>query len=162
MSDIRSLSLSFIAAWLAGCASFQSLQAGASTRNDVLAKFGPPTASHALDGGGETLVYPGGRLGIATWMVSLDADGKVSRVEQVRSEEGFARVQLGMDFAQVERLLGPPSRVTPAGLNPGTAWEFRYRDQWLHYARYNIIFDPDGRVRDAYPIREVVDSHDRH
>ncbi len=44
-------------------------------------------------------------------MVTIGADGKVARIEQVLTAENFARVRPGMSQDQIRRMLGKPTKV---------------------------------------------------
>ena len=80
---MRKLLLVFIAVLLAGCAGFggYGIQAG-TPRDAVIAQMGPPTRVMPLPAG-ERLQYGAQPYGRETWMVDLDAGGRVVQSRQV-------------------------------------------------------------------------------
>jgi len=111
----------------AGC-SMPILQPG-QPREAVLAAWGPPTTSYRLEPTGERLEYATGPFGRMTWMVDLDAAGRVTGATQVLNEAHFADFQgraPGMTRGQLLRELGRPGERQGAGLMGGELWSWRY------------------------------------
>lgn len=111
----------------------------------VLAVMGSPTGRHALEGGARRLEYARGPLGYETWMVDLDATGRVTSVEQVLQPRRFAQVRRGMAEADLVRLLGRP-----------TARQRQYLDRVTLYWRHSpydcvwfgVTLSPQGKALD--------------
>jgi outer membrane protein assembly factor BamE (lipoprotein component of BamABCDE complex) len=96
-------------------------------RADVLRVMGPPTATYAMPGGHERLEYNRMPFGRKTYMIDLDASGRVARWEQVLDEQHFQQVVPGMHRADVLRLIGPPTYTGQYHLpRPGITWLYRY------------------------------------
>ncbi|MBL8483351.1 MAG: hypothetical protein JNJ60_14225, partial [Rhodocyclaceae bacterium] len=96
------------AALLAACATFQGIRPGVDTEDAIRARFGAPRMQWADADGSATLVYPFGPLGLETWMVKINPEGRVISAEQVlQMSTGFARIQMGMRGDEVTRILGP-------------------------------------------------------
>lgn len=98
-------------------------------RDAVLVRWGTPTARYAMSGGAERLEYASGPFGRTTWMIDLDAAGRVTASAQVLNEANFADSQgraPGMSRAQLLRALGTPGEVKGAGLRGGELWSWRY------------------------------------
>lgn len=134
---------------LAGCAPVPP--APSQPREAVLAAWGPPTGRHALPGGGERLEYASGPFGRTTWMVDLDAAGRVSASTQVLNEAHFAEFQgraPGMSRAELLRTLGRPGQVQGAGLRGGELWSWRYPTNDCLWFQVTLDTAAD-RVRDA-------------
>ena len=141
---------------LAGCAAHPyaptAVHAGAP-REDVLRLMGPPTAIYTMPDGHERLEYNRMPAGKHTYMVDLDAGGRVARWENVLDENHFAAVVAGMAPGDVLRLIGPPTytwhyfRPTPAN-----TWLYRF-DTIQRCILFEISFDAaTGKVIDAdYP-----------
>ena len=115
---------------LAACASgpFEptSVVAG-DTREDVLRKMGPPTATYTMPDGHPRLEYTRMPAGRKTYMIDLDAAGRVTRWEQVLDEAHFLAIVPGMRSAEVLRLIGPPSDQGEYRLpERGLTWSYRY------------------------------------
>ena len=62
-------------------------------------------------------------------MVSIGADGKVAKIEQVLTAENFARVRPGMSRDTVRRLLGKPTKVEAFALKKEEVWGYRWWEQ---------------------------------
>lgn len=146
-----------LAALLAGCAAPQRLAPGLAEA-EVLARLGSASGRHALDGGGTRLEFATGPYGRDTWMVDLDAQGRVrgwhNALEEPRLQALQQRVAeaatAGAPMGRTEllRTLGRPGEVVSGGwLAGGALWSWRYptNDCLLFQATLNA----DGSVRDA-------------
>ena len=110
----------------AGCT---TAPAAGQAREAVLAAWGQPTARYPVAAGGERLEYASGPFGRVTWMVDLDAAGRVAGSTQVLNEAHFADFQgraPGMSRDQLLRELGTPGERKGAGLMGGELWSWRY------------------------------------
>ena len=79
------------------------------TRESVEARFGAPSAVHAMADGHPRLEYHGMSLGLRTYMIDIDATGHVARVDQVLDEEHFLKIRADMTEAEVLAQIGPPN-----------------------------------------------------
>ena len=132
MSRLRFLAALSTAALLAGCAfapySPDGVPPGAS-RAEVERIMGPPTGVYAMPDGQVRLEYNHMPFGKHTFMIDLDAGGRVAHWENVLDENHFAAIQPGMDARDVLRLIGPPSftshyhRPAPGG----NTWLYRFQ-----------------------------------
>jgi len=122
-------------------------------RDQVLRVMGPPTGVHTMPDGHERLEYNHMPAGRHTFMIDLDAAGRVRSWEQVLDERHFATIQPGMAPEQVRSLLGPPTMTSEfARPRPGILWMYR----WETIERcvvFEVAFDrATGRVDEtAYP-----------
>jgi hypothetical protein len=88
-----------------------SIRPGMS-REEVLARMGPPTRVVPLANGAQRLQYSLQPTGRYAWMIDLDADSRVTAARQVLNERDFDRIVPGeWTRADVEREFGPPARV---------------------------------------------------
>lgn len=115
---------------LAACAAFAppALPIGASA-DEVQRVFGPPTGRYELPGGGTRLEHARGPMGKQTWMVDLDAQGRVTRWWQALTEErlnAFMAIAPGMPRDELLRTLGRPAQVQHGGWTGGELWSWRY------------------------------------
>ena len=96
-----------------------------------------------LPGGGRQLAYPRGPAGYETFMVHLDAAGRLERIENVLDMTHFARIQPDMTQAEVLQLLGPsqPQWTAYFKARDELVWEWRYCDSWREAARFDVLFD---------------------
>lgn len=91
----------------------------------VLAAMGQPTNRYSMPQGSQRLEFAKGPLGYETWMVDLDANGRVTAAEQVLTQAGFDRVHVGMPAEALQRLLGRPAEKQRQYLDRVT-WYWRY------------------------------------
>jgi hypothetical protein len=130
---------------LSACAVLQPplVQPG-QTEADMLATMGQPTGRYALAGGAQRVEYATGPYGRYTWMVDLDAAGRVTTVQQVLTPQNFAKVNDSMMRDDVLRLLGRPAHKAGEYMNRQT-WSWRYETFDCLWVR--ITFTAEGRVR---------------
>lgn len=137
--------LAGLTALLGACAALQvPLPTAGQTEAEVIARLGPPTGRYTLPAGAQRLEYATGPYGRTTWMVDLDAGGRVTGSQQALTEANFAKVRDGMPRDEVLRLLGRPADRAGEYMNRQT-WSWRYPTYDCLWAR--ITFEPDGRVR---------------
>jgi hypothetical protein len=147
------------ALFLVGCASHSGggLTPGSSSLDDVLAQMGPPARQWTDAGKGAQLSYPRGPAGLHSYMVFIDARGRLDRIENVMTDRSLARVKAGMGKDDVLRLLGPPvpEWTVYFAARRELAWEWRYCNGRSMTARFHVLFDNDtGRVRSTMSFDE--------
>ncbi len=110
---------------LAACAT--PLPSPQTAEAEVLRAWGPPTARYALEGGAHRLEYATGPWGRHTWMIDIDAAGRVRQAEQVLSDNAFIRLQQdpGLRREDVLRRIGQPGERR-AARGGGQTWSWRY------------------------------------
>lgn len=134
---------------LAGCDYFalQELRPGVSTAREVRERLGEPGMEWEEGDGGRTWEFPRGPAGTDTYMATLGPDGVLRRIEQVLTEDNFARIEKGMDEGRVRRLLGRPGSVQHFPLKPETVWDWRILGTPpTDETHFHVHFGPDGRV----------------
>lgn len=143
-----------------GCASpARSLVVG-MPRADVERALGMPNARHALPVG-ERLEFATGPYGRTTWMVDLNAAGKLESARQVLDERHLLEVQArlpGMTRDALLRTLGRPGEVRGGGWQGGQVWSWRYETHWCLW--FQVSIGDDGRVRDGAFLPDPVCDHD--
>lgn len=126
--------------WLAGCAAGpQGLKPGASAE-DILAQMGTPGATYALPGGGKRMEFRGN--GPRTYMLDVDASGRLIEWVQVINETNFRNIVPGMTREQVLMTLGRPSEVSVVGRQGVEVWSYHFQNiecQW-----FQVPFGSDG------------------
>ena len=85
------------------------LQAGQSTVADLKLKMGEP-ASVNREGDKEIWEYPLGPEGVRTYMMTINAQGTVEKIDQVLVDANFKRIVPGMTITEVRRILGRNSK----------------------------------------------------
>ncbi len=135
---------------LAGCASYDgaSLRAGAGSE-EIRAAMGMPATVWPEADGGATWEYPRGPMGLETYMVRVDAQGRLRDRRQVLNAETFARLEPGVTTREeVRRLLGTPQRETVFARRKETVWDYRYLEPVSGYAHaFHVMLDERGVVR---------------
>lgn len=137
-------------AGLAGCAGVVQAPAPGQTEQQLVGRHGPPTARHALPGGGTRLEYATGPFGRTTWMVDLDPAGRVTAAEQVLQEQALQRVQgrlPGMSRDELLRTLGSPGERRGGGWQGGEVWSYRYVTNDCLW--FQVSLSDAGTVRDG-------------
>lgn len=135
----------------AGCATYkpQDLRAG-QTEADVVQRMGQPTGRYKQTPGVTRLEFATGPFGRTTWMVDLDASGKVTSFAQVLNETAFKYVQLNyqqMDAQLLRYTLGRPGEVRGGGWQGGQVWSWRYPTNECFWFQVSVM--DDGKLRDG-------------
>lgn len=112
----------FLAALLVGCAP------GGTPRDEVLRIMGPPTAIYTMPDGHQRLEYSRQPAGRQTFMVDLDAAGRMAHWENVLDENHFNAIPNGLTRDEVLRLIGPPTFTAIYHRpEPGFTWNYRFQ-----------------------------------
>jgi len=122
------------------------LQPGVSTEADVRDRFGAPENVWDEPGGARTFEYNRQPAGQVNYMITIGADGRMTALQQVLTQDNFARVQPGMGMDAVRRLLGKPAKVTPFALQNETHATWRYLQPPNQPKVFSVIYGPDQRV----------------
>jgi hypothetical protein len=161
--------LSALRVWLllpllfTACAGYSpaALKVGDS-ESSIVAQMGAPTARHTLPNGQQRLEYARGPYGKHTYMLTLDATGRLLGVEQVLTEQRFANIQPGMPVAQVRTELGRPAQARVGWRGVGEVWSYRYDATFCQWFQVWLV---DAVVREAAyapdPLCDV-DHDDKH
>jgi hypothetical protein len=133
---------------LSGCATPDSIRPGMSV-SEAIDRIGKPVEEYALPGTPPVrrLAYTGG-LNQQTWMVDVDANGRVLGVKQVISMEHFAQIKIGQDdMTAIRREFGPPWLVQTYAFSGLTAWHYPYLENNWWNLMMSVLFDSSGIVR---------------
>jgi hypothetical protein len=153
----RSASLTWaalaVAAALAGCASLPGgydpgpLKAGDSEQA-VLTRMGAPTERQTgVPGVAQRLVYARGPMGKHTFMIDLDAQGRVTGWFNALEPQRLRQIVRGARQEDLRRRYGPPAEVRRLAFEGRSLWAWRfptYDCEW-----FVATFDAEGRVLDA-------------
>jgi hypothetical protein len=164
MHWIRLASLGLtILALLGGCASYngRGLKPGLSSEDEVQQAMGVPAAAWETPDG-PVWAYPRGPLGMATFLVRFDADGKLVLIEQVLDEEHFAQIRADMTWDDVLHVIGPPFQILAFPNLNEVSWDYRFRDLWGYSSIFSAIFDEAGLVKRTFRQRENVGDDHTH
>ena len=144
----RLVTAAMLAALLGACAGYAPGGVGlGQSEADVARGMGTPTGRYALPGGGTRLEYARGPYGRHTYMIDLDAAGRVAHVEQVLNEANFLRVNPGMTQSDLLLLLGRPGEVFGVRLENAQVWNWRYPNNDCLWFQATVTLG--GRVLDA-------------
>lgn len=116
------------------------------TEPELLAQLGPATGRYPLAGGAQRLEFARGPAGRVTWMVDIDAAGRVQRSEQVLDAEHFAQVLPGMPADDLLRLLGRPA-ARQGEWQQRETWSWRYETNDCLWFR--VTLGADRRVQNG-------------
>ncbi|MFA6903219.1 MAG: hypothetical protein WC236_09065 [Gallionellaceae bacterium] len=142
-----------------GCSTYlgYELKPGEAGLEDVIQTLGKPAMRWQNADGSEQLAFPRGPMGLNTYMVNIDTDGKLQQIENVLTDTYFARIKPGMSKEEVLRILGPsyPAWTVYFERRDELVWEWRYCDTWNATARFNVLFDnSSGKVRSTLRLTE--------
>ena len=158
MRAVRLAAVMGAALLLAACAGPWGVAPG-SSRDQVLAQSGRPTRVLQLPDGGQRLQYSLQPLGRETFMVDVDASGRVVRSYQALTEGNFHRIEPGKwTRADVEREFGPPALVDGVASWNGPVLTYRWRDLARSDMFYWVYLDPQGVVQRAHPGMEFINA----
>ncbi len=141
--------LALLALWvlvaLTGCA-FPAREKPGALRDDVVARLGPPTATHRLPTG-ERLLYSELPAGFAAYALDFDTTDRLVRNEQVLTQKRFEGIPIGTwTRADVAYNFGPPLRVEQVARFDGDIWTYRFR-QLSDPRLAHVHLDRQGVVR---------------
>jgi hypothetical protein len=146
-SSARSAFLLLVGATLAACAGYSpgDLRPGQSEA-EVRERMGEPTGRYSLPDGGSRIEYARGPAGLHTYMVDVDAGGRVRSTEQVMTEAHFSEVVPDMPQSGVRQKLGRPAESRVGWRGVGEVWSYRFDSP---FCRWFQVWFVDGRVREA-------------
>ncbi len=148
----RALAMGFFSTLLvmAGCdrVATGELQVGQSTVADMKLKMGEP-ANVFREGDKEVWEYPLGPEGVRTYMMTVNAQGTLEKIDQVLVETNFKRIQPGMTITEVRRVLGRNSKeqrfaMTPNELTHKYKFNANNEDQY-----FDVTYTAEGRVKEV-------------
>ncbi|MBL8317461.1 MAG: hypothetical protein JNJ42_03605 [Burkholderiaceae bacterium] len=132
---------------LAACASYGPGDLRPGLREvEVTRQLGAPTARYALADGQSRLEFARGPYGRHTFMVDLDAEGRVKSWEQVLDPRHFDSISPGLSRDQLLRYIGTPSERFGIRLD-GQVWSWRYHNNDCLW--YQVQLDAAGVVTSA-------------
>ena len=124
----------------------EKLEEGLSTEADVRKQFGEPTQITEKADGSKVFEYPRQPEGSTNYLITIGADGKMRSLRQLLTPINFAKVQSGMDQAEVRRTLGKPAKTQHYAMKPDEeVWEWRFMDGQQKKV-FNVTFDRDAKV----------------
>jgi len=155
MSPYRpALFLGLVLLWT-GCANFSALRPGTPAAQ-LEQRFGAPETVWKNADGSEVWEYPGGPLGVETFMITLGPDHAVREVRQVLNDDYVFRIHPGMSREEVRRLLGRPGETIFFDRRDEEVWSWRYQDAAARYMILHVVFDRSaGTVRTSFRIDET-------
>ncbi len=135
----------------AGCTTYkpQDIRAGQSEA-ELQQLMGQPTGRYPGPNGQSRLEFATGPYGRVTWMVDVDAQGKVLFWGQVLNETAFRYVQQnfqGQDKDWLRYTLGRPGEVRGGGWQGGQVWSWRYPTTECLWFQVSVL--DDGKLRDG-------------
>ena len=160
---MRILLAAVLAVLLAACSTYQryGLKPGASTAADVQRSMGAPAMEFNNPDGSRQLAYTTSPLGTETFMVFVDRDGILERIDQVLTDDQFYRIHAGRTSRQeVQKMIGPPWRIVRFDNLKQDAWDYHYRDSWGYLCYVSVMMDDQGMVAGKV-IQRIESGRDR-
>lgn len=135
---------------LAGCdrVATGELQAGQSTVADMKQKMGEP-ANVYREGDKEVWEYPLGPEGVRTYMMTVNAQGTLEKIDQVLVEANFKRIQPGMTISEVRRILGRNSKEQRFGMTPNELTHKYKFNTGVEDQYFDVTYNGEGRVKEV-------------
>lgn len=124
------------------------LQAGQSTVADLKLKMGEP-ASVSREGDREIWEYPLGPEGVRTYMMTINAQGTVEKIDQVLVEANFKRIQPSMTITEVRRILGRNSKEQRFGMSPNELTHKYKFNNGSEDQYFDVTYNAEGRVKEV-------------
>jgi hypothetical protein len=157
----RRLAALLAALSLAACAGYGPSRLGVGqSADEVTRAMGTPTALYALPGGAQRIEYARGPFGRQTYMVDVDAAGRVSGWSQVLNEANFDALPRGIKRDELLRRLGTPGERHRIGWQERDLWAWRYPTNDCLW--FTASLDREQRVVDSgYAIDPRCDAGDR-
>jgi hypothetical protein len=145
---LRILLASVVAALLAACAGpgLTRLEAGID-ETALRQRWGEPTGRYQLPAG-TRLEYATGPYGWETWMVDLDAAGRVMAWNQVLGYGRLSDLQMKLPQMNREQLLlaiGRPGERRSGGRQGGQVWSWRFDSPFCLWFQVGVA--DDGSLR---------------
>ena len=143
-----SLLLLALALLAAGCDQNRvaRLEEGVSSEADVRQQFGEPAQIIEKADGSKVLAYPRQPEGRTNYEIVIGADGKMSSLRQLLTPANVAKVQPGMDQAEVGSLLGRHARTLRYAPKPDEeVWRWHFMDGPARKV-VDVTFDRDRKV----------------
>jgi hypothetical protein len=150
---MKTLSTTLVLLALTACSTYrpQDIRAGQSEA-ELQQLMGKPTSRYAGPKGQTRLEFASGPYGRTTWLVDVDAAGKVLDWDQVLNEGRFAWVQQnfqGRDKDWLLYTLGRPGEVRGGGWQGGQVWSWRYFTNPAQCLWYQVSILDNGMLRDG-------------
>lgn len=145
----RPLRIGAVALALSACAGYSPMALPPGTpAAEVRSQMGEPTASRADDRGGHRLEYAKGPFGKHTFMVDLDTNDRLVRVQQVLTRQNFDTLSAGMPRDEVLYRIGQPSETRVLPRRERELWAYRFESapfcEW-----FLLTLDSGGQVVDT-------------
>ena len=144
------ITLAALAMLLTACAGVGgTLTRGESSLPEVIAAMGEPAMRWHDGDGRQQLAYPKGPAGSETFMVFIDAKGRLEQIEAVLNWEHFAKiVPARSNQDSVLRLLGPSldSQTSYFDRRDELVWSWRFCNDRGEEAFFDVLFDASAGV----------------
>ena len=124
------------------------LQAGQSTVADLKLKMGEP-ASVNREGDKEIWEYPLGPEGVRTYMMTINGQGTIEKIDQVLVDANFKRIVPGMTITEVRRTLGRNSKEQRFGMTPNELTHKYKFNTGSEDQYFDVTYDALGRVKEV-------------
>ena len=147
----RSLHLAVVAAAalvLGACSSYgpESLSPGTPVA-EVRNAMGQPTNEYPGPNGARRLEYAKGPYGLHTFMIDIDAQGRMIGSQQVLTRATFDTIRVGMSRDEVLYRIGRPAETSALPYQNRQLWSYRYDAIFCEW--FQLSLNPRGEVVDT-------------
>ena len=150
-----------VTALLGGCAGYSPGQLAAGTPvSDVVARMGEPTGQYTLADGARRLEFARGPSGRHTYMIDVDAEGRVTRWQQVLTEQMFNSTPKGITRQEVLQRLGRPSHEMIIPRRNERVWSYRYESPFCQWFQVSLDRTTDKVTETGYNVDPACDYND--
>ena len=160
---IRAITIVLLSVGVAACVQpWQAFQPGAD-ESAIVARFGKPKEAYDLPNGNKHLLWPTQPLGETTVGAEISPDGKLVILDQMLTEQNFARVIVGQwTKHDIQVTFGLPEETAYFPLMKREVWSYRYMESNVWYKLYHFYFDDQGIVRMTQKTDDPLHEPDRH
>jgi SmpA / OmlA family len=137
--------VSIAASVLPGCDAIflDEFKPGITTAAEVQQRMGEPATEYTNADGSITWEFNRQPQGVHTHMLTFGSNRILQRIEQVLTDENYARLVLGMSKEQVQRILGKPGSTVTFPMKKEEVWDWRVEgtppgEEWHFYAHFSV------------------------
>ena len=146
---------------LAACAgshSLKSLEPG-TPQAEVRRALGEPTGQYPGPNGTHRLEYATGPGGLHTYMVDIDAEGRMTRWQQVMDRVHFDTIRVGMSREELLYRIGRPAETSGLPYQNRTVFSYRFEEPFCPW--FHVKLNPRGEVVETGYLRTECAGEDR-
>ena len=148
-------------ALLGACAGYSpgDLKPG-TPATEVVARMGAPTGEYPRPDGSRRLEFARGPYGKHTYMVDVDAQGRVTGWQQVLTEPVFNAIPRGVSRDDVLQRIGRPSDRMVIPRRNELVWSYRYESPFCQWFQVSLDRTTNQVTETGYNVDPICDAND--